>query len=203
MDAAVNTLIEHAWAEVDRRVDRRSGATAPRPALEPLERVRPDSRFGDDFPVLAHLDTALELARAGELAALADSFAAARSAIRWSQNSAYDEARVGRRLLDSYAYACLSGPDCLQPCEAPLGGFILLGPNFEYPDHRHAPREVYLVLTPGTRWRLDGSGDWFDVEPGELIVHERWQTHATRTGKHPLLAFAAWLEAGERSAIEI
>jgi hypothetical protein len=202
MNPAADALLEQTWAEVGARRDRRSGAIAVRPAPEPLERERMDSRPGDDFPVLAYLDAALELARGGELAALAESFAAALDELRWSQNAGYDEASVGRELLDSYAYACISGPDCLQRCESPLAGYILLGPNFEYPDHNHAPREVYLVLTPGTRWSLD-SGEWFDVEVGDLIVHEPWQMHATRTGEHPFLAFAAWLERGERSAIRI
>jgi len=202
MNPAVETLIESSWIEVEARADRRSGARAVRPALEPLARERVESRFGDDFPVLALFDAALELAMGGELAALAASLAAARDALPWTQNASYDEARVGRALLDAYAYACLSGPDGLQRCEVPLAGYILIAPNFEYADHRHAPREVYLVLTPGARWRLDG-GEWFDVAPGELIVHEPWQMHATRTGDCPLLAFAAWLEAGERTAIEI
>jgi hypothetical protein len=202
MQAELKRLIDDTWTAVEARRDRRSGTAAARPALEPLERERVDSRPGDDFPVLAHLDEALHLARAGELAPLAASFAAARASIRWSQNASYDETSVGRELLDNYAYACLSGPDCLQPCEAPLAGYILLGPNFEYPDHNHAAREVYLALTPGARWRLD-SGDWFEVEAGDLIVHESWQMHATRTGDRPFLAFAAWLERGERSAIRI
>jgi hypothetical protein len=202
MHAAIEDLIDLSWTEACVRVDKRSGATVARPTLEPLEHERADSRFDDDFPVLAHLDAALRLAQAGELAALAESVAEACGLLRWSQNAAYDEARVGRELLDSYAYACLSGPDCLQRCEAPLSGYILLGPNFEYPDHQHAPREVYLVLTPGTRWCLD-SGEWFDVEVGDLIVHEPWQMHATRTGEYPFLAFVAWLERGDRSAIRM
>lgn len=202
MQAELKRLIDDSWAAVEARSDRRSAATAIRPVLEPLERERVDSRPGDDFPVLAHLDAALRLAMTGEMALLTESLVAARDAIRWSQNAGYDEATVGRELLDNYAYACLSGPDCLQPCEAPLSGYILLGPNFEYPDHNHAPREVYLVLTPGAHWRLD-SGDWFEVAPGDLIVHEPWQVHATRTGEQPFLAFVAWLERGERSAIRI
>lgn len=202
MHPALETLIERSWAAVEARADRRSGATAGRPAVEALEHERSESRFGDDFPVLAHLDAALHLARSGELAALAESLAAARELLPWTQNASYDEARVGRSLLDSYAYACLSGPDGPQRCEVPLAGYMLIAPHFEYIDHRHAPREIYLVLTPGARWRVD-SGEWFEVEPGELIVHEPWQMHATRTGDYPLLAFAAWLEAGERSAIEI
>jgi gentisate 1,2-dioxygenase len=109
---------------------------------------------------------------------------------------------VGRELLDKYAYAALSGPDGLQRCEVPLSGYILMAPQLEYADHRHAPRELYLVLTPGAQWSLDG-GDWFEVEAGDLIVHEPWQMHAMRTADQPMLAFAAWLERGDRLAIEI
>ncbi len=202
MNPAIETLIDHSWAEVEARADRRSGASARRPVLKPLERERSESRFGDDFPVLAHLDAALGFACGAELKALGRSLAAAREQLVWTQNASYDEARGGRGLLASYAYACLSGPDGPQRCDAPLAGYILIAPNFEYADHRHAPREVYLLLTPGARWRLDG-GEWFEVAAGELIVHEPWQLHATRTGDGPLLAFAAWLEPGERLAIEI
>jgi hypothetical protein len=202
MHAAVAELIDNSWDAAVARVDGRSGARITRPALEPLETARTESVFGDEFPVLAHLRAALDLARNGELAGLAETFAAAVDAIRWTQNAAYDETRVGRELLDNYAYACLSGPDGPQACEAPLGGYILLAPHMEYARHRHAPREIYLLLTPGARWSLDG-GEWFEVEAGELIVHEPWQMHAMRTGDEPLLAFAAWLERGDRGAIEI
>ena len=202
MQTAVTELIDKSWSEATARSDARSGATISRPALEPLEAPRSESVFSDDFPVLGHLDAALELARRGPLAGLVEAFEAARDDIRWTQNAAYDEARVGRELLDRYAYACLSGPDGPQRCEAPLCGYILLAPNLEYADHRHAPREIYLLLTPGAQWSLD-SGDWFEVEAGALIVHQPWQMHASRSGDQPMLAFAAWLERGDRLAIEI
>lgn len=202
MQVAVNALIDKSWAAAVERVDTRSGARITRPALEPLEAPRTESVFSDEFPVLAHLDEALALARCGALAELVEAYQAAREAINWTQNAAYDEARVGRELLDKYAYACLSGPDGSQRCEAPLCGYVLLAPDMEYTDHRHAPREFYLVLTPGAEWSLD-SGDWFEVEAGDLIVHEPWQMHATRTVDKPMLAFAGWLERGDRLAIEI
>ena len=75
-----------------------------------------------------------------------------------------------------------------------------MGPRVTYEDHHHGPREFYLVLTPGSHWRLD-RGAWFDVSPGELILHEPWQMHAMRTGDQPLLAFAGWVEPGERTAV--
>lgn len=202
MPTAVDELIDRSWAAAAARVDARSGATIARPELEPLEAPRSESIFSNEFPVLAHLDAALALARGGVLVELAEAYEAARDEILWTQNAAYDEQRVGRELLDKYAYACLSGPDGPQRCEAPLCGYILLAPNMSYADHRHAPREFYLVLTPGAQWSLN-SGEWFDVQAGDLIVHESWQMHATRTGDKPMLAFAAWLERGDRLAIEI
>ena len=202
MQAKITELIDRSWAEAVARSDARSGARVVRPAREELETPRTESVFGDEFAVLRHLDAALESARSGVLRELADVFATACADIRWTQNAAYDEARVGRELLDKYAYACLTGPDGHEPCEAPLSGYILLAPRLVYADHRHAPRELYLVLTPGAQWSLD-SGEWFDVEAGDLIVHEPWQMHAMRTVDKPMLAFAAWLERGERCAIEI
>lgn len=153
-----------------------------------------------DFPVLQHLPQALAAAAKGDLAGLGASFGALCPNIEWSQNSGYTEANSTRSFLDGYAYASLSGPDGPILCEAPMAGFMLLGPDVHYPDHKHAPREIYLILTPGARWSLD-SGDWFDVPAGSLILHESWQKHAIRTGKTPFLAFAAWLEAGPRDGI--
>ena len=37
--------------------------------------------------------------------------------------------------------------------------------------------------------------------PGDLIFHDSWQMHAMRTGAQPLLAFAGWIEVGDRRAI--
>jgi len=56
------------------------------------------------------------------------------------------------------------------------------------------------VLTPGSQWCLD-EGDWFDVDAGDLMFPDSWQMHAMRPGEQPLLAFAGWIEAGDRRAI--
>ena len=36
---------------------------------------------------------------------------------------------------------------------------------------------------------------------GDLIFHDSWQMHAMRTRRQPLLAFAGWIEVGDRRAI--
>lgn len=159
-----------------------------------------ESRFSTDFPVLQHTAMALELACRNKAAPIAEHFANVLHLLRWSQNPSYNETNCSRSLLDGYAYAAIAGPDGPIECAAPRGGIMMMGPGVTYPDHRHEPKEVYLVLTPGAQWRLD-EGDWFDVEPGDLLYHEAWQMHAIRTTDQPFLAFAGWIEPGERSAI--
>ena len=51
--------------------------------------------------------------------------------------------------MQNYAAGLLTGPDAPLACDAPPSGFLLLGPDTDYPAHSHMPREIYLVLTPG------------------------------------------------------
>jgi len=201
----IRHLSELAWREVCTRSDKRTGEQVEMPATVAVESSAPhvlESRFATDFPALRHLSTALGLAGATELLALVEQFAAVVEHLRWSQNPSYDESNCSSSFLEGYAYAAFSGPDGPVQCAAPRGGMMLMGPNVHYVDHRHAPREAYLVMTPGSQWRLD-EGEWFDVVPGDLIVHDEWQMHAMRTRDLPLLAFAGWMMPGSRAAIEL
>ena len=173
-----------------------------KPEVTPLSEERIESRFDTGLPVLKHLDTALDLAANHQLAVLSDGLRGALDRIRWSQNPSYTADNTDRSFLDGYAYAGLAGPDCPIRCEVPRVGFVLLGPGVEYTDHQHEPREFYIVLTPGSQWKLDKT-EWFDVNPGDLILHSSWQWHAMRTHAEPLLAFAGWLEQGDRREINI
>ena len=194
---ALNNLT---WAAIVARRDVIGGRRIEKPAVVPGPRQDAESRFSNDFAVLAHLDSALALVAQTELAELAERFARVMQRLRWSQNPNYTPANSSRSFLDGYAYAGFSGPDAPLLCAAPRGGFVLLGPDVVYPSHHHQPREVYLVMTPGSQWCLD-EGEWFDVAPGDLIYHDSWQMHAMRTRSHPLLAFAGWVEVGDRRAI--
>jgi len=196
-----HALCDAAWMTIAERRDPRSGATVPVPPEVPCGLRSSQARFSDSFPVLKHLGRALDLAREAGFAELADGLECLASTVPWSQNPSYDETNCTRDFLDGYAYAGLAGPEGPIVCAAPRGGFMLMGPNVTYPGHRHGPREVYFVLTPGVRWRLD-DGAWFDVGAGEIVVHEPWVTHAMETGPEPMLAFAGWMEPGDRRAID-
>lgn len=197
---ALIRLNDACWAAIAARASRPDGHRVDIPPFVAAEAVEHESRFSRDFPVMRHLDAALALARRCDLAELAGAFARVAPGLAWSQNPSYTEANCTRSFLDGYAYAALSGPEGPIHCAAPRGGFMIMGPDVTYPDHHHEPREVYLVLTPGTQWRLD-RGEWFDVEAGDLIFHRPWQMHAMRTRGEPLLAFAGWVEPGSRLGI--
>jgi len=200
VNSELENFLSECWRAVEARVDAISGTKIRRPTTIPKDQPLRTGRVGSGFPVLKYLPQALDAAAPYALAGLAQVFGELSERIEWSQNAGYTSENSSRSFLDGYAYASLSGPDGPILCEAPMAGYMLLGPDVHYPDHRHQPREVYLVLTPGAQWSLD-SGEWFDVAPGTMIVHDGWQNHAIRTGDTPFLAFAAWLEAGPRSGI--
>ena len=202
MTHEIRKLVDLAWQAVEARAAVNGGRRVARPAPVALERARREARYGKHFQALRELDAALELAQAHALGQLAAGLRGVSGQIHWSQNPVYDESTVGRALLDGYAYAGLCGPDSPIRCEVPRAGFLLMASGVTYRDHRHEPREIYLVMTPGSQWRLD-RGKWFDVAPGDLVYHDSLQYHATRSAAAPMLAFVAWLDAGERDRIEI
>jgi mannose-6-phosphate isomerase-like protein (cupin superfamily) len=196
----LEALNQLTWSMICARHDKVSGCQIAMPDKIDGEREDAESRFSDDFAVLEHIDAVLALTTQGPLAAIAEGFARVMHQLRWSQNPNYTEHNSKRSFLDGYAYAGFAGPDAPLLCAAPRGGLVLLGPDVEYASHHHQPREVYLVLTPGSQWCLD-EGDWFDVDAGDLIFHDSGQMHAMRTREQPLLAFAGWLDTGDRRAI--
>ncbi len=196
----IEKLVDLAWQTVAATPDFLTGKPVALPPRIPTEPGINESRFSDNFPALQSLADAVKLANENSLSALASAFAAVEPSLRWSQNPTYTEENAGRALLDGYAYAPCSGPDGPIHCAVPRGGLMLMGPNVTYPPHNYAPREIYLILTPGTQWQLDHS-EWFDVNAGDLILHEPWVAHSMRTTDKPMLAFAGWIEAGDRLSI--
>lgn len=197
---ALRLLNQATWHSIEARSDKVTGVRVVCPEEIAASEWVQESRFSDSFPVLSFLDAAIDLARQGPLGDLADQFHEILPHLLWSQNPNYTEANCSRAFLDGYAYAAFSGPQGPIHVETPRGGFMLMGPNVTYPDHKHAAREVYMILAGEAEWRLDNA-DWFRVGPGDLIYHDTMQPHATRSLSTPLLAFAGWVEPGARTGI--
>jgi len=152
------------WAMPERRLD-------PRP-----------------LPCLGYLPAAAEIAGGpgGRLAALL-----ATTGDRFSWGRTYGEADLGKEFIERYGWMEVFGTRGHFENDGIAGGFLLLGPQTLYPDHRHEAEEVYVPLTGGTEWRT-ADGAFRRRQAGEVIHHGRNVSHAMRTGEHPLLAIYLW-----------
>ena len=95
-------------------------------------------------------------------------------------------AAVGQRFLAGHANALVVGQGGLEERDDVRIGITLLAPDVVYPDHRHPPEEVYLVLAPGA-WRQE-DGPWHEPGIGGIVHNPPGIRHAMRSGAAPLLA---------------
>jgi hypothetical protein len=136
------------------------------------------------LPVCRHLDRALENARhrPGSVAALADAFAIIEPRLSWKVR---DGAQSGQ-FLDGHANATITGPEGLEIRRDVWIGVSLMAPRMRYPDHRHPPEEIYVVLSDG-QWR-QASDPWHEPGIGGLVYNPPNVVHAMRSTERPLLA---------------
>jgi len=115
--------------------------------------------------------------------------AAVANHLAWSQT--YSSEDFGSKFLKRYGWVELVGTRGVIASNRIACGFLLLGPEIEYPLHRHEAEEVYVPLTGRTYW-MHNNGGWISREAGLPIYHETWMPHAIRTDAVPLLAIYLW-----------
>lgn len=140
------------------------------------------------LPCLVHLDRAAEIA-GEEGRALVAQLRDHAGRFRWGQT--YTSADFGQKFIDNYGWLEVFGTRGHFANDGVAGGFLVLGPGIEYPDHHHMAEELYIPLTAGTEWRM-GDQPWRRRAAGEVIHHDSNVSHAMRTGDEPLLAFYLW-----------
>jgi quercetin dioxygenase-like cupin family protein len=145
------------------------------------------------LPVCRHLATTLEHVghQPGPVAALADAFAVIEPRLRWKVR---DSAEMhDEPFLNGHANAAITGPEGLEIRHDVRIGVSLMAPNTRYPDHRHPPEEIYVVLSGG-QWRQAG-GPWYEPGVGGLVYNPPNIAHAMRSTERPLLAlWFLWTE---------
>ncbi|MEM9499531.1 MAG: dimethylsulfonioproprionate lyase family protein [Pseudomonadota bacterium] len=157
---------------------------ANRPPPEPARRPVPN-----DLPVTAWLPVAADNAP-DDMVNLVRLLAGLAGRFSWQQT--YTAADLGHAFLDKYGWSLLVGPGAPVECKTLLVGVMLLGPDLEYPVHRHSAEEVYLVLSGRASWQIAGSG-WEIRTPGHVIHNPPWQPHGVRTDQgQPLLLGFVW-----------
>ena len=109
--------------------------------------------------------------------------------LAWGQT--YSAQDFGAGFLERYGWTEFIGLRGPIASERLACGFLLLGPQIEYPRHRHEAEEVYLPLTGQTLWQC-GDQDWVYRSPGLPIYHAACVPHAMRTESRPLIALYLW-----------
>lgn len=109
-------------------------------------------------------------------------------AIEWTQDS--DIHGTGSANFEtSHAEAMIFGPGGLEERSDVWLGLTVMAPHVRYPDHSHAPEEVYLVASEG-EFR-HGDSDWCAPGIGGTFHNVPKIIHAMRSGDKPFLAFWA------------
>lgn len=140
------------------------------------------------LPVLRRLPRVEDIA-APEARPLADLLRRKAEAFRWGQT--YGPEDFGESFLAEYGWLEVFGTRGHFVHAEIAGGLLLLGPNMFYPEHRHTAEEIYLPLTGGAEWFMEGQG-WRRRAAGEVVHHGPDVVHAMRTGAEPLLALYLW-----------
>lgn len=109
--------------------------------------------------------------------------------LEWRQS--YSAAEIGESYLKGMGYVELMGPRGHYPSDTVAFGFVAIGPDSLYPEHRHRAEEIYAILSGTGEWRYD-LGPWTRHGAGEVVhsAPNRW--HALRTGTEPLVMLYAW-----------
>lgn len=107
----------------------------------------------------------------------------------WGQT--YTAEVFGDAFLHSYGWTEIIGLRGPVASNDVACGFLLLGPDTEYPRHSHEAEEVYVALSSQALW-IKGNGEWTLRQRGIPIYHEPWIAHGMRTGSEPLLALYLW-----------
>jgi len=138
---------------------------------------------------------------AGETAALARLVVENAGLLDWRQT--YGAADFGPAFLARYGWTEIIGQRGAFASDSIAAGFLMLGPDIEYPLHSHDAEEIYIPLAGTALWAAGDRG-WRERPPGDLIHHPSRVPHAMRTSAAPLLALYVWRAGNltQKSVIE-
>ncbi|MEF0941242.1 dimethylsulfoniopropionate lyase [Rhizobium sp. BR 362] len=145
---------------------------------------------GNRLPVCEFLPAALSIETSEPvLRQLIECFEGIEHKLAWRRRTMHHTA--SENFADGHANAMIIGPGGLEERNDLWLGVTLMAPHVRYPDHEHAPEEVYLVLSEG-EFR-QGDGDWFSPGIAGSFYNVPQIKHTMRSVDTPLFAFWALL----------
>ncbi|HTV51704.1 MAG TPA: dimethylsulfonioproprionate lyase family protein [Steroidobacteraceae bacterium] len=145
------------------------------------------------LPVVSWLAPAVRAAPPGALRQLAESLLRQQGELSWRQT--YRASQASAAFLDRYGWCQIFGPGGPLSAAHLACGVLLLGPETQYPAHRHRAAELYVPLS-GSAWWQRAEAPFALRRPGEAIHHRPLEWHAMRTEDEPLLALYLWRGEG-------
>lgn len=120
---------------------------------------------------------------------LAAAYHAASPAAQWRET--WKGSRISQSFLDRFGCYCLIGSGGAFK-SAQMSAYVVYMPaGLAYPWHQHPAAEVYHVLAGEAVFQRAGHPPE-RLGPGDTILHESNQPHATETHTAPLLAHVLW-----------
>jgi quercetin dioxygenase-like cupin family protein len=141
-------------------------------------------------PVCGYIPETLDLI-AKTRGDLAEAISAIEGDLHWAIPKSYNPDIFTSDYLRRYAYAQIIGAGGPLSGDDFRMGLFCVAPDEDYPTHFHAAPEMYYPLTGPHEWQR-GDGDWVSKPAFEMLWHDPWETHATRTGANPFLAVWIW-----------
>ena len=146
---------------------------------------------GSRLPVCGYLSSAVAVATASDqLTMMIARFQEIEPRLIWRRRKDTSGTSSGN-FEDGHANAMIVGPGALEERSDAWIGVTLMAPGVRYPDHDHAPEEVYLVLSDGEFQH--GTSEWFSPGLGGSFYNPAGIKHAMRSTNAPLFAFWALL----------
>jgi len=139
------------------------------------------------FPVLRFLHE-ISILGSTKITAILQQLQINSDSIFWRQS--YKKEDFGSVFLENYAHTELIGTIGPIQSDKIACGFLLLGPNTEYPGHSHESEELYIPFSKAL-WSKD-RGPWEEKLCGSQIYHKEWIRHSMKTTSEPLLALYIW-----------
>ncbi len=124
---------------------------------------------------------------------LVAAFAAERATRKWEQSYTKSDNVVGDDMLLGYGFAEVIGKHGPFVSDRVRAGIGVWGPHIDYPPHRHAAEEVYVVVAGSAEFDL---GEPVVRHAGEAVYVPPMLTHGFRTKGQPLAVFYIW-QAGD------
>ncbi|MDX8347646.1 dimethylsulfonioproprionate lyase family protein [Cognatiyoonia sp. IB215446] len=150
----------------------------------PLIRTQPPATK----PVTAHLKRALDEGRGDRMGAMVRALESVMPDLSWQ----YGYEKVPKGLVDSYAYAEVTGPGGPVVSEEIILGIVLFAPGCTYPAHAHQGiTESYVCLSGAVSENHQGV-----YVPGSMIFNPPEHLHRITVGiNEPALLAYAWMGA--------